>query len=107
MISPTVGLGLRAFLWMQGEANSNEGFPMVREDYACVFGEMIRAWRKRWAAAASVPEFEDIPFLFVQISSWFGNWGFDNLPCTANYCPVITRIRLAQADVAGMGNASA
>merc|ERR1712151_785763 len=30
----------------------------------------------------------------------------DNLPCTANYCPVITCIRLAQADVAGTANAS-
>ena len=25
------------------------------------------------------------------------------MPCTATYCPVIARIKLAQADVAGLG----
>ena len=44
-----------------------------------------------------------IPFVFVQLSAWTGNWGFENLPCTATYCPVIARIKLAQADVAGLG----
>jgi hypothetical protein len=35
----------------------------------------------------------------AQLSSWTGNWGFDEMPCVANYCPVISRIRLAQADI--------
>jgi hypothetical protein len=25
--------------------------------------------------------------------------GFDDMPCVANYCPVISRIRLAQGDI--------
>ena len=59
---------------------------------------MITAWRARWAAAIGAPpSAPPIPFLFVQLSAWFGNWGFDDMPCVANYCPVITRIRLAQA----------
>ena len=96
MLSPLVGYGLRAVLWMQGEANSNEGFPLTRSEYACAFGTMIDAWRKAWDAPS-------LPFLYVQISSWFGNWGFDKLPCTYDYCPVISRIRLAQSDVLHSG----
>ncbi|KAJ1454043.1 hypothetical protein M885DRAFT_566797 [Pelagophyceae sp. CCMP2097] len=98
MISPLVGRGLRAVLWMQGEANSDEGFPLSREDYACAFREMIRAWRLAWSSP--------IPFIFVQLSSWVGNANFDGLACDANFCPVVSRVRLAQADVAGVGNAS-
>ena len=56
--------------------------------YACAFGAMIDAWRAAWASP-------QLPFVFVQISAWFGNWGFDQLPCTYDYCPVISRIRLA------------
>jgi hypothetical protein len=94
MVMPFVGFGLRAVLWYQGEANSDEGFPLKREEYACVFGQMIEGWRESWDA----PE---LPFGFVQLSSWTGNWGFDNLPCVENYCQVISRIRLAQGDVVG------
>ena len=63
MVSPLVGYGLRAVLWMQGEANSNEGFPLDRPEYACAFGAMIDAWRAAWLSPA-------LPFLFVQISAW-------------------------------------
>ena len=94
MIMPFVGFGLRSVLWYQGEADSDEGFPMQRQQYACVFGRMIQGWRDSWGAPA-------MPFGFVQLSSWTGNWGFDHLPCVANYCPVISRIRLAQGDVVG------
>lgn len=80
----------------QGEANSDEGFPMSRPQYACAFGQMIEGWRKAWNSPS-------LPFGFVQLSSWTGNWGFDQMPCVANYCPVISRIRLAQADVVGQG----
>ena len=60
----------------QGEANSDEGFPMLREQYACAFGQMISGWRAAWNAPM-------LPFGFVQLSSWTGNWGFDNLPCVS------------------------
>ena len=114
MVQPFVGFGLRAILWYQvrhftrllvldvydaiieempggwqGEANSDEGFPMTRPQYACAFGQMIEGWRKAWSSPL-------LPFGFVQLSSWTGNWGFDQMPCVANYCPVISRIRLAQ-----------
>ena len=55
------------------------------------------------AAAIAAVTAAAIPFVFVQLSAWTGNWGFENLPCTATYCPVIARIKLAQADVAGLG----
>ena len=61
MLSPIVGYGLRAVLWMQGEANSNEGFPLHRDEYACAFGAMIDAWR---AAFRAPPMW----FGFVQIA---------------------------------------
>eukprot|EP01043_Picozoa_sp_COSAG02_P019672 COSAG02_NODE_956_length_15670_cov_5.265750_3_plen_276_part_00 len=67
---------------------------MTRPQYACAFGQMIEGWRKAWNSPS-------LPFGFVQLSSWTGNWGFDQMPCVANYCPVISRIRLAQADVVG------
>ena len=96
MVTPFIGFGLRAILWFQGEANSDEGFPMTRPQYACAFGKMIELWREAWAAPM-------LPFGLVQLSSWTGNWGFDNMPCVANYCPVISRIRLAQADIVAQG----
>lgn len=92
MVFPFVGYGLRSILWYQGEANSDEGFPMLREQYACAFGQMIAGWREAWNAPM-------LPFGFVQLSSWTGNWGFDNMPCVENYCPVISRIRLALGDI--------
>ena len=57
--------------------------------------KMIASWRHAWGAP-------NLPFVWVQLSAWTGNWGFDDLPCVEFYCPVITRIRLAQADVAGV-----
>ena len=69
----------------------------------------------------------DLAFLFKELKSWTvilmtalmitpmltllitlitlittGNWGFDDLPCVEFFCPVVSRIRLAQSDVAGV-----
>lgn len=96
MVFPFTGYNLRAVMWYQGEANSDEGFPLLREEYFCLFKAMIVSWRSAW----NLP---GMPFVFMQLSAWTGNWGFDDLPCTETYCPVITRIRLAQADVVGQG----
>ena len=52
---------------------------MLREQYACAFAQMILGWRESWGAPS-------MPFGFVQLSSWTGNWGFDDLPCTENWC---------------------
>ena len=111
MVAPFSGWGLRSFLWYQGEANSDEGFPLYRDEYACAFARMIDGWRQAWAAAVAeatpgAPVVET-PFVFVQLSSWTGNWGFEGLPCVASYCPVIARVKLAQADVAGFGGRGA
>eukprot|EP00937_MAST-01D_sp_MAST-1D-sp2_P002285 g2285.t1 len=110
MVAPFAGWGLRSFIWYQGEANSDEGFPLYRDEYRCVFGQMIEGWRDAWAAALGAGAgagagvgVAPIPFVFVQLSAWTGNWGFEGLPCVASYCPVIARIKLAQADVAGVG----
>jgi sialate O-acetylesterase len=67
MIFPFVGLRLRSVLWYQGEANTNEGFPLSRDDYHCVFSQMIQQWRLQMKQP-------DMPFVFMQLSSWYGNW---------------------------------
>jgi len=110
MVAPFAGWGLRSFVFYQGEANSDEGFPLYRSEYRCLFGAMIRGWREAWAKAQAeatlgAAPVVKTPFVFVQLSSWTGNWGFESLPCVASYCPVIARIKLAQADVAGLGGA--
>ena len=33
-------------LWDQGEANMDEGFMLRREQYACLFRELIFSWRQ-------------------------------------------------------------
>jgi hypothetical protein len=51
---------VRADRRYQGEANSDEGFPMTRPEYACAFGQMIEGWRKAWQSPL-------LPFGFVQV----------------------------------------
>lgn len=107
MIYPIAGLGLRAFLWMHGESNTDRGYPLRREEYRCISHAMISSWRKRWAAVAGLRgRFEEIPFLFVQLSSWLDGHGVFGHQCDSVYCPGISRIRLAQADLVGMGSAN-
>lgn len=64
MIAPLLTLHLDGFLWYQGE--SNAGAP---EQYAKCFPEMIRDWRKRWAAPAGTSA-NEVPFIFAQIAPW-------------------------------------
>jgi sialate O-acetylesterase len=63
MINPMVGFGLRAFLFNQIE--SNMGDPFVY--YACVFQNMIAAWRERWGSG-------DVPFLATQLGDQGYSW---------------------------------
>jgi len=95
MVAPVMGRGLRAIIWYQGEANSNEGFPLARDAYGCLMTAMGQAWRK---ASLTAGGGGSTAWVIVQISAWFGNWGFDDLPCTSSYCPVITRVRQGQTD---------
>lgn len=60
MIAPATAYTVRGFLWYQGESDSNsERSPM----YAKLFPAMIEGWRDKWGEG-------DLPFLFVQISSF-------------------------------------
>lgn len=60
MIAPLAPYSIKGFLWYQGESDSSpERAPM----YAALFPAMIADWRAQWRQG-------DVPFLFVQISSF-------------------------------------
>ncbi|MDQ2835463.1 MAG: sialate O-acetylesterase [Acidobacteriota bacterium] len=60
MIAPLVPYSIKGFLWYQGESDSSpERGPM----YAALFPAMISDWRAQWNQG-------ELPFLFVQISSF-------------------------------------
>merc|ERR1712060_621234 len=53
-------------VWYQGENDATS--EDMAADYACVFPEMIRSWRKGWAQRSGT--ISDFPFGFVQLSTW-------------------------------------
>ncbi|WP_255551610.1 sialate O-acetylesterase, partial [Granulicella sp. dw_53] len=68
MIAPAVPYTVRGFLWYQGETNSG---PSRAPYYVTLFPALIRDWRMHFGQG-------DLPFLFVQISSFHSpaeNWG--------------------------------
>jgi sialate O-acetylesterase len=68
MIAPLTPLEIRGFLWYQGETNSGEGRAQY---YSTLFPALIGDWRTHFAQG-------DLPFLFVQISSFHSpneDWG--------------------------------
>lgn len=68
MIAPLTPLSVRGFLWYQGETNSGPGRAPY---YVTLFPALISDWRSHFAQG-------DLPFLFVQISSFHSpqeNWG--------------------------------
>ncbi len=68
MVAPFTGVGLKGFLWYQGETNSNVARAPF---YADLFKGLIGDWRHAFAQGP-------LPFLFVQISSFDSpaeNWG--------------------------------
>jgi sialate O-acetylesterase len=58
MIRPIEGYGIRGVIWYQGESNAGRA-----EQYRTLFPAMIADWRRVWGR----PE---LPFLFVQLSTW-------------------------------------
>jgi sialate O-acetylesterase len=60
MIHPLVPYGMRGVLWYQGESNAGRAY-----QYRSSFPLMIEDWRKQWD--------EELPFLFVQLSSYGNN----------------------------------
>ena len=68
MIAPFTPMSIRGFLWYQGETNSS---PDRAPFYATLFPALIGDWRMHFAQG-------DLPFLFVQISSFNSpreDWG--------------------------------
>ena len=68
MIAPFTPLSIKGFLWYQGETNSGPGRAQF---YRTLFPALINDWRSHFAQG-------DLPFLFVQISSYNSpgeDWG--------------------------------
>lgn len=68
MIAPFIPETIKGFLWYQGETNSGPGRAPY---YRTLFPALIADWRAQFAQG-------DLPFLFVQISSFNSpgeNWG--------------------------------
>ncbi len=68
MIAPFTPLSIKGFLWYQGETNSGPGRAQY---YSTLFPALITDWRAHFAQG-------DLPFLYVQISSYNSpgeNWG--------------------------------
>jgi sialate O-acetylesterase len=69
MIAPATPYTVRGFLWYQGETDSSNRF--APQLYHRLLPAMIHDWRSRWNEG-------DLPFLFVQISSFYSpseDWG--------------------------------
>jgi len=60
-ISPLQPYGIKGVVWYQGENNANPVESAT--NYAAVFGELIRAWRRDWGQG-------DFPFLYVQLAAY-------------------------------------
>jgi sialate O-acetylesterase len=58
MIHPLLDLSIRGTIWYQGEANASRA-----HEYASLFPDMIRDWRKHWDQG-------EFPFLFVQLAAY-------------------------------------
>ena len=62
MINPLITYAIKGVIWYQGE--SNTGNP---KEYAALFPALIRDWRSHF-------QYPDMPFLFVQLSSFMKSW---------------------------------
>ena len=89
MVFPLISLPVRAILWWQGEANTNEGYSSTQSEYTCMLQQLVLSWRSLWRR-------ENLPFLVVQLQPWLGNAGFSQ-PWNPAWSDVTSRIRVAQA----------
>jgi sialate O-acetylesterase len=64
MISPLVPYAMAGVIWYQGETNADRAF-----QYRTTFPMLITDWRNKWK--------KELPFLFVQLSSFGGMQGSD------------------------------
>lgn len=90
MINPYVvgPMALTGFAWYQGEQNTRD--QAAADSYACLFPEMITAWRKSFRDPNAF-------FGFVQISTWC-NWGLG--------VPELREAQLAAASLNNVGFAT-
>ena len=58
MVHPTIGYGIRGFIWYQGESNAERAI-----DYAHLFPLMIQTLRDKWGQG-------DFPFYWVQLADF-------------------------------------
>lgn len=58
MVHPTIGYGIRGFIWYQGESNAGRAI-----DYAHLFPLMIQTLRDKWGQG-------DFPFYWVQLADF-------------------------------------
>ena len=65
MIAPFVPYTIKGAIWYQGEADAKAP---RNTGYARLFPALITDWRHQWDQG-------DFPFLFVQLSSFNGQWG--------------------------------
>lgn len=64
MVKKIAGFAARGVIWYQGESDC-----FRPNDYAVLFSETIRTWRKAWK--------DELPFLYVQISPFY-RWMFSD-----------------------------
>lgn len=97
-IAPLLPFNVRAALWYQGEANTDEGYTRTRSEYACQMKLLIDTWRKAWGYA--------LPFYWMQLHGWGKGGGASDSTCFWGGGPHVYdldctyAIRLAQDDVA-------
>eukprot|EP00911_Craspedida_sp_UC1_P000147 UC1_evm1s118 len=85
MVAPLTKYSIRGVVWFQGEHNVVEN--NKRDEYACLFGTMINAWRDAWRGIG------DFPFVFAQLAPYFCySPGPNGTQCD------ISAVRLAQSD---------
>ena len=60
MIAPLLPYPIKGVIWYQGESNASRA-----EQYASLFPNLIKDWRKQWG--------DDFPFLFVQLANFEPN----------------------------------
>lgn len=100
-ISPLIPFNVRAALWYQGEANTDEGYTRTRAEYACQMRLLIESWRHAWGYT--------LPFFWMQLHGWGRGGGASDSVCFWGGGPHVYdlncqyAIRLAQNDVVSMG----
>jgi hypothetical protein len=94
----TLPFNVKAALWYQGEANTDEGYTRTREEYACQMKLLVNTWRSAWGYT--------IPFFWMQLHGWGPGGGASDNVCMWGGGPFIHpmncqySVRLAQNDAA-------